>query len=299
MPLFEKNESSSSTGSKPAKSGSKFSGNKTWFGFAIVAALGAAALIFGILSQILATTTYYVLNADVPARSQITPDMLTEVSASEGTQPRNALGLDEVTFDEVYAKVELNAGDVLSASNTGDLIPLHQGIPEDFVVASFAVDPNSAVGGKLSAGNYIDVYATSEAGDARTTKSVLRHVLIMDVTASASEFTESEDVTEDTSAQDTLRGGVPFLYTVAVSEEDAAVLANIRNDSVFVTLSNLKSDTKFEDKNIKTDINSIFGDKAVSDSGEGTDPNFGRGEDKATDAPAATTEAPAEETTTE
>lgn len=299
MSLFsKKKDSAPSPGVRSASRGSsgpsnKFAGNKTWFGFAIAAAVIAAGLVFAVLSQISATTTYYVLNTSVPSRSQVLPSMLTEVQTSKGTEPQNALGLADVSYEPVFAKVDLNPGDILSASNTGDVIPLHQGIPENFVVASFAVDPNSAVGGKLNAGNYIDIYATSDGEVGRTTKSVLRHVLIMDVTASAAEFTEEDTVDnsgEGQSAQDTLRSGVPFLYTVAVTEEDAAILANVREDNLFVALSSLQSDTAFQDKNIRVEQGQVYSDDAVGNSGAGTDPNFGRGEDASgtTPAPAQT-----------
>lgn len=285
MPLFPKKDDAKASGNKSQKrasgSSSKFSGNKTWFAFAIVAALGAAGLIFMILSQVLATTTYYVLNTAVPSRSQILPSMLTEVQASKGTEPQNSIGLEEVSYEPVFAKVDLNPGDILSASNTGDIIPLHQGIPENFVVASFVADPNSAVGGKLAAGNYVDIYATMDGGESAVTKAVLRHVLITDAQTSAEEYAPSEDAEvvegEQVAAQDALRTGIPVLYTVAVSPEDAAVLANIRNDNLFVTLSSLESDTSFTDKSIMADKNEIFADEPVGDSGKGTDPTFGAG----------------------
>lgn len=300
MSLFNKSDSSESKPTKNKSGSSKFSGNKTWFALAILAALGAAGLIFGILSQMLATTTYYVLNTDVPARSQITPDMLTEVSASQGTQPRNALGLEDVYFEEVYAKVELNTGDVISASNTGSLVPLQQGIPEDFVVASFVADPNVAVAGKIGTGNYIDIIATTDGPNGKTSKAVMRHVLVMDAQTSASDYVASEDVTEgeDVNAQDELRSGLPFLYTVALSEDDAVKLANISGDSLFVTLSSVKADEDFEARDIKTDSGSIFGDDPVSDSGAGTDSSFGAGEDEpTTEGDAQTSEENAEEGT--
>lgn len=265
---------------KPSNS-KKFSGNKTWIFVAVIFALASAGTVFAILANITATTSYYVLNSDVPSRSQVTPDMLTEVQASKGTEPRNALTLEDVTYSDVFAKVELNAGDILSASNTGDLVPLHQGIPDDYVVASFTADPNSAVAGKIVTGNYIDLYTTAEGGESSgsTTKASLRHVLVMDAQGSANDFEASEEATaeEGSSEQDSLREGLPFLYTVAVSEEDAAVLANIRDDNPYVVLSNKKSDTDFESKNIRVDNVDVYGDKKVGNSGENTDPTFGEG----------------------
>lgn len=270
---------------KPSNS-KKFSGNKTWIFVAVIFALASAGTVFAILANITATTSYYVLNSDVPSRSQVTPDMLTEVQASKGTEPRNALTLEDVTYSDVYAKVELNAGDILSASNTGDLVPLHQGIPEDYVIASFVADPNSAVAGKIVTGNYIDIYTTSESGESgsSTTKAALRHVLVMDAQGSANDYEASEDVTAEegaTSEQDSLRAGLPFLYTVALSEEDAVTLANIREDSPYVVLSSKKSDTDFESKNIRIDKADVYSDKKVGNSGENTDPTFGEGDKEA------------------
>lgn len=261
-----------------SKKSKKFSDNKVWIGAAILLALMAAGTIFGILANITATTTYYVLNTNVPARSQITPAMLEEVQASKGTEPRNALTLEDVSYNDVYAKFELNTGDVLSVSNTGDLAPLQEGIPENFVVASFIADPNSAVAGKITTGNYIDIYSTAEGGNdaSKVTKASLRHVLVMDTQGDASEYEDSEEVTDETSAQDTLRQGLPFLYTVALSEEDAAILANISTDQLFVTLSSEKSSTSYESKNIKVSNPDVYDDKKVSDSGKDTDPTFGR-----------------------
>lgn len=300
--------------SGPKKSGKTFSGNKTWFVFAIVAAVAAAGIVFAILSNIVATTTYYVLNKDVPSRSQIVPDMLSPVVASKGSEPRNALSLEDVTFNAVYAKFALNTGDILTVSNTGDLIPLQQGIPDDYVVASFVVDANNAVAGKLATGNYIDIISTSSASDNAIAKYSLRHVLVMDVSSDPGSIGENQSGTVDAdgnvtaSNSDQLRQGVPTLYTVALPQGDAATLALIRDSNLLVVLSPKESDKKFVDANITKTEGQIYSDTPVTDSGKGTDNSFGQAKKEEaakpttdpTTAPSATpTDQPAPETTTE
>lgn len=277
---------SKGSGKKPStsKPGKTFSGNKTWFVFAIVPAIAAAAILFTLLSQLVATTSYYVLSRDVPARSQVTADMLTEVVASKGSEPRNALTLEDVIDNEVYATYALNMGDILTDSNTGEFISLHEGIPENYVVASFVADASNAVAGKLSTGNYVDIIANN--ADSNTAKYALRHVLLLDVSSDPNSIGEATEVTESeegttVSTEDQMRSGVPTLYTVALPEKDAATLALIRGDNLLVVLSPKVSDKDFEDKNIQSSLDDVYGDKPVTDSGRGTDPTFGQGEDVA------------------
>lgn len=280
MSILSKGSGKKQSTTKPGKN---FSGNKMWFLFALVPAIAAAGILFVILYQLVATTTYYVLDRDVPARSQITADMLTEVVASKGSEPRNALGLEDVSYSEVYAKYALNTGDIITASNTGDLIPLHQGIPEDFVVASFVADASNAVAGKLATGNYIDIIANDES--TQSAKYALRHVLLLDVSSDPNSIGESEVVVEGegaaTSTQDQMRSGIPTLYTIALPQEDAAILALIRDHNLLVVLSPKSADEKFESGNIKATLEDVYGDRPVGDSGRGTDPLLGQGEDVA------------------
>ncbi|MBC9704800.1 MAG: hypothetical protein H9W81_07470 [Enterococcus sp.] len=301
---------SKGSGKKPAtnksgKSGKTFSGNKTWFVFALVPAIAAAAILFTLLSQLVATTTYYVLSTDVPARSQVTADMLTEVVASQGSEPRNALGLEDVSDPDnpVYAKFALNMGDILTASNTGEQIALHEGIPEDYVVASFVADANNAVAGKLATGNYIDIIATN--GDNGTAKYALRHVLLLDVSSDPNAIGEGTEITEgeegtEVAAADQMRTGVPSLYTVALPEKDAATLALVRDANILVVLSPKSSDKAFQDKTIKSSLDEIYNEDPVSNSGRGTDPTFGQSKDvevetKSAEESASPTATPTEE----
>lgn len=258
-----------------------FSGNKTWFIFAIIAAVAAIAVIFGVLSQAVATTTYYVLNQNVPANSQVMPTMLKEVVTSQGGQPRNALSIGDVTQNPTYAKYALNMGDIVTASNTGALTPLTEGIPSNFTVASFSAEAKDAVSGKLSTGNYIDLIAISDkGGDGVVAKTVLRHVLLLDVATDPSKIGDTQATTTKSDAaatdanistQDQLRVGIPSLYTVALTPEDAVKLALVRDLKVFITLSPKdSSDKTLSAQDYQKTLGGVFDNTAVGDSGAGT-----------------------------
>lgn len=293
-----------------AKKASKtFSGNKTWFIFAIIAAVAAIAVVFGVLSQAVATTTYYVLSQNVPANSQIMPTMLKEVVTSQGGQPRNALSVGDVTQQPTYAKYALNTGDIVTASNTGALTPLTEGIPANFTVASFSAEAQNAVAGKLSTGNYIDVIAVNDqGGNGAVAKTVLRHVLLLDVATDPSKIgdTQSSTTTTDTmatdanvSTQDQLRQGIPSLYTVTLTPQDALKLALVRDSKIFITLSPKEnSDKSMSAQDYQDTLGNVFGSAAVGDSGAGTlkkatDSSTAKPSASATTPPAAPTADPA------
>lgn len=304
---------------KSRKVSSIFSGGKTWFVFAILIAVAAAAVVFGVLSQAVATTTYYVLSKDVPANNQILPDMLKAVKTSSGTAPGNAMTVGEVKRTPTYAKYALKAGDIVSPSNTGPLTPLTAGIPEGYTVASFSADAKDAVSGKIATGNYIDVIATSNDSTGSTAKTVLRHVLVVDVAIDPSKIGDSQttttttdaagtaasnatgDKSQQSSTQDQLREGVPSLYTIALTPQDAVKLALIKDSKLLITLSPAENKNGVTPKNIQESLGNVFGPDAVGDSGAGTKSTYEQGSatpsaspsaaPSAAPAPAATTKA--------
>lgn len=294
----KKKDTAPSSAAKAKKPSKIFSGNKTWFIFAIISAVAAAAIIFGVLSQVVATTTYYVLGQNVPAHSKITQDMLKPVTTSQGGQPLNALSIGDVAAKATYAKYELKTGDIVTQSNTGDFQPLSQGIPKDYVVASFSTDAKNAVAGKLATGNYVDIIAINGSSAQPVAKYVLRHVFVMDVSTDpsviASDSTAGQPVAaegadpaappaEPKSAQDQMRVGIPSLYTIALPAADAAKLALIKDTPLMVVLSPASAtDGTFTDENIQSTLGDVFSDAAVGNSGKGTDPTFGQGGTSAT-----------------
>lgn len=290
---------------KSRKVSSIFSGGKTWFVFAILIAVAAAAVVFGVLSQAVATTTYYVLNKDVPANNQILPDMLKAVKTSSGTAPGNAMSVGEVKRTPTYAKYALKAGDIVSPSNTGPLTPLTAGIPDGYTVASFSADAKDAVSGKIATGNYIDVIATNNDTTGSSAKTVLRHVLVVDVAIDPSKIGDSQktttttdaagtaasnatgDKSQQSSTQDQLRQGIPSLYTIALTPEDAVKLALIKDSKLLITLSPAENKNGVTPKNIQESLGNVFGPSNVGDSGAGTKSTYEQGNSTPSASPSA------------
>lgn len=267
--------------SRKNKATSKVTGSRTWFIATIAVAILAAIAVFFAVSQVVAQTTYYVLAKDVPARTQITQDMLTPVVTSKGGQPRTALSQANVISEDIYAKIALKAGDTVTSSNAGDLTPIQEGIPKDYVVASFVAPAEFSVAGKLKRGDYIDLIAVNE-GDAKTSKVALRHVLVLDATndgASAAEDTGANESANTPQAESVkVRTGIPTVYTVGLSIEDAAKLAVIKDLNLLVVLS--AADVK-DAANVTSSLSDAMGPGAVADSGKDTDSSFGKKEEEA------------------
>lgn len=290
---------------------SVLNGGKVWFIVAIAFAVLASGGVFYVINSVAATTTYYVLNRDVSARTLITTEMMTPVTTSLGGQPRNALTVGDVSAAATYSKFELNAGDILSTSNAGALSPITAGVPEDFVVASFQAPPENSVAGRVKRGDYIDIISVGGSDSGEVAKYVLRRVLVLDVNASlASASTAAEPTDPNAAAADSAeaRTGAPTLYTVALPKQDAVTLALVSSDTLFIVLSSV-ADAADEDgvdaEAIIRNKGEVYLPDAVGDSGIGTDNTFGaNGDDaEATEEGAATEESaaaptPAPSTTT-
>ncbi len=256
-----------------AQKSSYFQGRKMWFW--VAGGLGVVTLILLVvfLQSLISTTTYYVLNRDVAARTLVTTDMLSEVVTSQGGEPPTALSLAEVSTGEVFTKFNLSAGDILSSSNAGDLVPLGAGLPDNFVIASFTAAPNNAAGGNITRGDYVDVfYIDGEQG----TQLIFQRMLIVDATSNVEGGGSSDETvatTEDT-ATAPYRVGVPTLYTVGLTQQDAAKLALASQGSLYVTISSADSaQNGVGEVVLGYSLADLLGNPA-GDSGSGTDNTF-------------------------
>lgn len=263
----------SSSGKKSQKTRTTRGGSKVFLAAAIAFAVVAAAMVFIVLGQVTSTVTYYVLNQDVPARTQVTEDMLTPVTTSQGGQPRNALDISHLSPDPVFARYHLSAGDILTPSNVGLYSPIQEGIPADYTVASFSVPAENAVAGKVSRGDYIDIIATNNLSETGEAQYVLRHVLVVDTAADLAAEAQSAN-TVDGSEDGAVRSGVPTLYTVALPEADAAKLALLQGLPLLVTLTPIDYDGS-DTSPIIANPADVFGpDVVIGDSGARTSPTF-------------------------
>lgn len=280
-----------------------FQDRKMWFWIAAGAGLLTVAMLVIFLQSLISTTKYYVLKTDVPARTLITTDMVQEQVVSSGGEPPTSLGLEDIQSQMLYSKASLSAGDILTPSNVGDLIPLRQGIPDDFVVTSFVADPNSSAGGNIKRGDYVDIFYVGDGA----ANLLLQRVLIMDTTtelsSGAAEDTSSEEegttTIQDDSVTAGFRGGIPALYTVGLTQDDALKLAAASEGKFYVVLT---SATDIEKGATEKTLGMSLADALSSparDSGAGTDRFFGQAKDENTEntngqsAPAPTSSEPA------
>jgi Flp pilus assembly protein CpaB len=244
-----------------------------------VMAVGVTAVILGNAAD---TGTYYVLSADVAARTPITTDMLKAVTTSAEGVPRSAYGPVYLQSNEVFSKYSLKANEMVTASNTGPLEAISKDLPADFVVASLAAPAEDAVAGKIRRGDYIDVYAidsgkgsAAASSGGEISKLVLHHMLVLDVTVSPSTISEAAGEAQTGSNLNpgpesaAARGGIPALYTVGVGKQDAAKIALIRDKNLFLTLSSNDGGT-VPLKDIQTGLPDVFDENPVGDSGAGT-----------------------------
>jgi Flp pilus assembly protein CpaB len=192
---------------------------------------------------------YFVVNKDVAARTLITRDIVTEIDAPADTVPTAALSGAAIDSGKLFSLVAMKSGSVVDSSVVGNLQPLTAGLPKGFVLASISVAPENAVGGRIKSGMYIDVAAVSGGDASATAKIVMQHVLVVDVTVKPQDVSSNSAASTTTSTSGTsttgttgsespnLYNGIPQLYTLAVSAQDFAKLALIRNSNLYLAIS--------------------------------------------------------------
>lgn len=225
----------------------------------IISVIIAIVLFVGVyfgLSSAFETEKYYVLNTNVAARTQIKPQMLTEVVVSKGGSPHNAITLAEVKQGSIFTQYPLMAGDILSASNTGAKASVTNGIPDDWVITSFSINANSAVGGNIDKGNYFDIIGVKSDG----AKYLYTNVLALDVNRSQ----QSKDGSLDTTIQ----------YIIGVPPQEAPKLHHALNSYEIKLVLSPKT-VEYEKRDVVT-IDGIFksDNSKLVDLYKGTDNKF-------------------------
>lgn len=158
-------------------------------GILIISIAVIAVILFGILvavsQRFLATEFYYQLNQPVLARQAITADMVTEVETREGTAPQTAISLADIQSGAAQSKYPMAANEILTYGNVGaagdnlhdsllrqkeeDIAAIVEanGDPEDYenwVLTSFSVNADSAIGGRITPGTYFDMMVIDSDG---------------------------------------------------------------------------------------------------------------------------------------
>lgn len=241
----------------------------------VLLALLVAGGTFAILNNITKQDTYYVLNTNLPSRTQITPQDLSPVSTSQNSAPQNAIGLSEVQQGTVYTKYPLQAGDVISASNAGSLDTINEGIPDNWVVTSFEPADNDPIVENLQRGDYFDIMATNmkkedqrpagdnsgNLGQIKVGQYVFRNVMVLDNPATTTANNNSDSANGATSQ--TQNSTTSFV--VGMSPQNAAMLTILtKNFDTKIVMSpryNTYANPSELDDLYKTfDFNAVIGD---------------------------------------
>ena len=233
-------------------------------GIAVLIVLLAGGVYFG-LSNVLATESYYVLNADTPAKTQITETMLKEVVTAKNSAPQNAITIAQIRQGNIFTKYPLKAGDVLSASNTGLSLDTGTGIPDTWVVTSFNVNADDAVGGNITKGDYFDIIGVSSETGA---KYIFTNVLALEVNSGQSTTLNGEG--EVTGLGETLQ------YVVGMPADNVAQLqhALLKYEKIKLVLS--PTSLKYKSRDVSP-LNNTFQasqDNNTIDLFNGTDNTF-------------------------
>lgn len=207
--------------------------------FSLLAGFGALT----ILGSAADTTSYYVVNEDVPAGVQITSDMLLPIEVNAAGVPPKPLTRADFEFQPLFSKTPLEAGTVLQKSMVTNQQTLTSDLSEGFVLASILVAPENAVGGRITRGDFIDIAAVSNADVTQATaKVVMQKVQVMDVTVAPEQIAEAanrsgSNLLDEGAASRALYSGTPSLYLLAVSYQDFVKLALIKDANIYLALS--------------------------------------------------------------
>lgn len=257
--------------------------------FSILAAFGVLLIVGKAADRV----QYYVAAQDLPARSPITQSNTVAVDVNADAVPATALTLAEINSGDAYAKIALPKGEPITASVAGPLDKLNYNLPPNYVATSLQVAPERAVGGKIKTGDYIDIAAVN----GETSKVVMQHVLVLDVTVNPSSIAEAAN---DSSAVGTnnqtaqagpdsqaVRTGIPQVYTFAVSPENFAKMALLNGNQVLLALSQ-NSTASPSPIDAQASKSEMFSNTPVTDAGEGLENVFPNANPSPSASPAPT-----------
>lgn len=244
-----KKKSTGSTGSK---------NNMVLIG--VIAAVAIA--LFGVFTytaqKTMETEVYYELNQPVLAKQVITADMVTEVATKKGTAPATAISMADIQSGLAQSKYPLNTDEILTYGNVGSSSDnLHDsllkekedeiatmekngdGNVEDYknwVLTSFSVGADNAMGGRITPGTYFDIMVITEKGAFYP----FINVKAIDTTVSLS-GASSAQAADSSEAY----AGQTSQYVVQLSPDDAARLQWFMSnfDNIKLVLND-KSDVK-------------------------------------------------------
>lgn len=235
---------------------------------AAVGVLGFGAIFVGVQASQPETVDIYRTSNALAANQQVTLGDIEVATVPVGAAPDNALTREDLEARMYFAQVALPEGTPLSSAVVGTKTRTNVVLPPGTVTASFEADPESAVAGNVQPGDYINITALGQnAEGTEVAKTILNRVLVLDVTVnprSIQKSASSKQVDEDSLAgpnNPAVYGGIPDLYVVAVTNEQAATLALARDKDLYITLTTKDA---IDELNVSVSATDVFGNNAVA-----------------------------------
>lgn len=214
--------------------GGIFKGRWAIWIIALVFALVTAFGVLSVLGRWADQKTYFVLNKAIPVDYQITQDVLTEVTVNADGVPPTALTADDVAAGDLYSRLALASGEVLTASVAGPREDFLAELPPGYVLSSISVPPENAVGGRVAAGNYIDIAAVQSVGSTEIAKIILHRVLVLNVAVAPESIADAAATGPNSQAN---YDGFPQIYILALSPKDFLTLSLVNGGRIFIALT--------------------------------------------------------------
>lgn len=268
-PRKPKGSSPAATRQKSGKlSGFNLRSGKLVLGVIVLLTALAFAGALKLMSSLVQQETYYVLNQNVPARTQVTPDMLSPIQTSVGSGLKNAKSVGDVQSGYVFTRYPLDAGDPLTASNSGGFDDIATGVPDSYVITNFGVSADDAAQGRITRGTYFDMMIVTDSGSYYP----FVNMLALDTSVSLGSATNANAVNTAEA-----KNGQTSQYTVGMSPQDAAKLHYIMkkySGSLKLVLSPRANQYKQPSLSSYTGKFSYSTDDAPKNEGKNTDYTF-------------------------
>lgn len=240
-------------------------------GAALIAAfvtglLGFGVILFVLVSQQPDTVQGYRTTTALAVNQLVTTADIEAVDLPAADAPAGLMTADQLEANLWFAQVGMPAGTPLTSVVLGTKTRTNIPLPAGMVIASFETDPASAVAGKVQPGDYVNITAVGKnASDQQVARTILNHILVLDVNVNPQTISQSASSGVDESAMPgpsnpKVYGGIPSLYTVAVTNEQAATLALARNMSLYVTLTTADATGEL---NVSVTESQVFGGTPV------------------------------------
>ena len=234
----------------------------------ITGLLGFGGIVFAVNAAQTPTVEVYRTAMALAANQQVTANDVEVVEIPETELSPDMLTMEDLQDKLWFAKVGVPAGTPLSRVVFDTATRTNIELPDGFVLASFEAEPASAVAGKIQAGDYINITAVGQlpGGGGKVARVILQRILVLDANVGAQTQTQTAGQPVDASQlpgpeNPLVYGGVPTLYTVAVTNEQAAILALSRSSDLYVTLTTANAT---DELNVSVSEPQVFGGGAVA-----------------------------------